>query len=211
MKIAAIAALAAVAAAAVDPFAAISEHWDQLTSLIEEDLPILQVADAKLYAAATSIIGGTKITQAFNTDLVQQAGITGVTADGKPLPTGDSKPTAAESSPEPTAAQSSSAEDKPSAAPTSAPSSSAEDKPSAAPTSAPKPSASHTSELGSEADEESAASGAKPSTAPKSSSGADKSGADKSSATDKKTESNGAAKVLAGSFGAAIVAAAAFF
>ncbi|ORX65124.1 hypothetical protein DL89DRAFT_271417, partial [Linderina pennispora] len=132
MKIAAIAALATVAAAA-DPFAIISEHWDQLTSLIEGDLPLLQAGNAQLYAVATSIIGGTKITQAFNTDLIQQvatgippailnnlferAGITGVTADGKPLPTGDSKPTAAEPSPEPTAAHSSSAEDKPSAAP----------------------------------------------------------------------------------------------
>ncbi|ORX66617.1 hypothetical protein DL89DRAFT_270149 [Linderina pennispora] len=115
MKIAAVTALVSVALATVDPLAEISAHWDDLGDLIDDSLPMLQAADPKLYAVATSVIGGTKITQAFDSDLVQQvatafppeivnnilsrAGITGFTANGKPIPTGGSETSSATSSP----------------------------------------------------------------------------------------------------------------
>lgn len=133
----AIAALAAIAtAAAQDPMAEISAHWDALTSIINHDLPTLKLAQPELYAQATEIIGGTEITQPFSPELVQQvatgidtglmnavlheAGITDITLDGKPIPTGAPAPTTSAdkssdpaSTPAPTSGASSDASSRP--------------------------------------------------------------------------------------------------
>ncbi|KAJ1900863.1 hypothetical protein LPJ66_001189 [Kickxella alabastrina] len=86
-----------------DALSQISAHWDDIVSIINEDLPVLQAAQPAIFAQATAVIGGTQLTAAFNEQLVQhvatgiapaimnpvisRAGVTGVTLDGKPLPT----------------------------------------------------------------------------------------------------------------------------
>ncbi|KAJ2528466.1 hypothetical protein EV175_007455, partial [Coemansia sp. RSA 1933] len=67
----AITALAATAAA-IDTMSEISAHWDAITSIINGDLPTLSLVNPSLYAEATSVIGGTAITEAFNTNIVQE-------------------------------------------------------------------------------------------------------------------------------------------
>ncbi|KAJ1724690.1 hypothetical protein LPJ53_001051 [Coemansia erecta] len=100
------AALASVVVADnADAISQISEHWDDIASVINEDLPALKAVNPSIYEAATSVIGGTELTAAYNEELVQQvatgiapaimnpvlsrAGVTGVTLDGNPLPTDD--------------------------------------------------------------------------------------------------------------------------
>ncbi|KAJ1935372.1 hypothetical protein GGF37_006018, partial [Kickxella alabastrina] len=86
-----------------DALSQISAHWDDIVSVINEDLPVLQAAQPAIFAQATAVIGGTQLTAAFDEQLVQhvatgiapaimnpvlsRAGVTGVTLDGKPLPT----------------------------------------------------------------------------------------------------------------------------
>ncbi|KAJ2697836.1 hypothetical protein H4R19_005636 [Coemansia spiralis] len=105
----AVAALATGAAAAgFNTMSEISSKWSAITSIINADLPVLRGANPAVYAQATSVIGGTAITQAFDAKLIQQvatgvspalmnavlsrAGVTGVTLDGKPIPTDDAGP-----------------------------------------------------------------------------------------------------------------------
>ncbi|KAJ2454085.1 hypothetical protein EV183_001808 [Coemansia sp. RSA 2336] len=105
MKFAAAFATLAVAAIAqdVNTLEEISQNWDNIVSIINGDLPTLKAANPAIYAQATSVIGGTEITQDFNVDLIQQvatgidpaimnavlsrASVTGVTLDGQPIPT----------------------------------------------------------------------------------------------------------------------------
>ncbi|KAJ2779623.1 hypothetical protein GGI15_003814 [Coemansia interrupta] len=98
------AALATVVVADnADAISQISAHWEDIASVINEDLPALKAVNPSIYEAATSVIGGTELTAAYNEELVQQvatgiapaimnpvlsrAGVTGVTLDGNPLPT----------------------------------------------------------------------------------------------------------------------------
>ncbi|KAJ2610135.1 hypothetical protein H4S08_003744 [Coemansia sp. RSA 1365] len=116
----AIAALAAAATAQVNSMQEISDNWDNIVSVINADLPTLKAANPSIYAQATSVIGGTEVTQDFNVDLVQhvatginpglmnavlsRAGVEGVTLDGKEIPTdaadSDSKTSSASESDE---------------------------------------------------------------------------------------------------------------
>ncbi|KAJ2891483.1 hypothetical protein GGI21_005845, partial [Coemansia aciculifera] len=158
--IASVATLAAVATAQQDAMSQISAKWDALVSVINGDLPVLKGANPAIYAQATSVIGGPSITQSFNVALVEsvatginpnimnpvlsRAGITGITLDGKPLPTGgaatgSSSAAASSSSPSPSASPSSSPA---SASPSSSPSSAA---PSSSPTSSSSPASSSSS------------------------------------------------------------------
>ncbi|KAJ2403335.1 hypothetical protein GGI23_000040 [Coemansia sp. RSA 2559] len=193
-------ALAALAAADVNTMSEISAHWDAITSIINNDLPTLSLVNPSLYAQATSVIGGTAITGAFNTNLVQQvatgispaimnpvlsrAGVTDVTLDGSPIPTGDS-------------ASSSSSSEASSSPTTSAESSSAEEssseKESSDKESTSKEKSGSEEESGSEED-----------------SGVESSNEEESS-SDKESTKSGAAKVAAGSVAAALVAVAALF
>ncbi|KAJ2704568.1 hypothetical protein FB645_003134 [Coemansia sp. IMI 203386] len=120
--------------------AQISEHWDAIVSVINADLPNLKAINTEIYNQATSVIGGTSLAADYNEELVQQvatgispaimnpvlerAGVTGVTLDGKPLPTagsdeeGSSVNTEATSSDEDTAASSTpSSEESPASSP----------------------------------------------------------------------------------------------
>ncbi|KAJ1730695.1 hypothetical protein LPJ61_002883 [Coemansia biformis] len=116
-----VALAAGASAAGFNTMAEISSKWSAITSVINADLPILRGANPAVYAQATSVIGGTAITQAFDASLVQhvatginpalmnavlsRAGVTSVTLDGKPIPTGDAEPASpsesSESSPSP--------------------------------------------------------------------------------------------------------------
>ncbi|KAJ2880103.1 hypothetical protein H4R27_004924 [Coemansia aciculifera] len=204
----AIASVAAVATAQ-DAMSQISAKWDALVSVINADLPVLKGANPAIYAQATSVIGGPSITQTFNVALVQQvatgispaimnpvlsrAGITGVTLDGKPLPTGAASNSAPSSSPKPTSAS-------PSSSPTSA-------APSSSPTSAPSSSPS-TKPSGSSSGASSSGSGSDAASDSDSDSGSH-SGSHSGSSSD--TKKNGAAQVAAGSLAAAVAVVAALF
>ncbi|KAJ2745582.1 hypothetical protein GGI20_002069 [Coemansia sp. BCRC 34301] len=197
----AIASVAAVATAQ-DAMSQISAKWDALVSVINADLPVLKGANPAIYAQATSVIGGPSITQSFNVDLVQQvatginpaimnpvlsrAGITGISLDGKPLPTGAGSSPAPSSSPNPTSAS-------PSSSPTSA-------APSSSPSSS--PSSNSSSPSGS------------PSSKPSGTSSVSDSDSDSASDSDSDSDSsskNGAVQVAAGSLAAAVAVVAALF
>ncbi|KAJ1800086.1 hypothetical protein LPJ59_001361 [Coemansia sp. RSA 2399] len=194
-------ALAALAAADINTMSEISAHWDAITSIINGDLPTLSLVNPSLYAEATSVIGGTAITEAFNTNIVQQvatgispaimnpvlsrAGVTDVTLDGSPIPTSDS-------------ASSSSSAEASSSPTTSAESSSAEESGSSAESSGEQ---SASNEL-SDSEVEESGSGEE--------SGAESSDEEESS-SEKESTKSGAAKVAAGSVAAALVAVAALF
>ncbi|PIA13004.1 hypothetical protein COEREDRAFT_83768 [Coemansia reversa NRRL 1564] len=91
----------------------ISDNWDNIVSVINADLPTLKAANPSIYAQATSVIGGTEVTQDFDVDLVQhvatgidsglmnavlsRAGVEGVTLDGKEIPTDDNADSASDS------------------------------------------------------------------------------------------------------------------
>ncbi|KAJ2833683.1 hypothetical protein GGI24_000752 [Coemansia furcata] len=203
----AIASVAAVATAQ-DAMSQISAKWDALVSVINADLPVLKGANPAIYAQATSVIGGPAITQTFNVPLVQQvatgispaimnpvlsrAGITGITLDGKPLPTDPSAEASPSSSPSPTSAS-------PSSSPTSASPSSS---PSSAPFSSPSSSESH-SHSGSESHSHSGLD---------SHSGSDsESDSASNSGSSSDSKKNGAAQVAAGSLAAAVAVVAALF
>ncbi|KAJ2366330.1 hypothetical protein H4S02_002538 [Coemansia sp. RSA 2611] len=116
------AALAVAVSADVNTIQEISENWDAIVSVINGDLPTLKAANPSVYAQATSVIGGTEITQDFNVDLIQEvatginpalmnavlsrAGVTGITLDGEAIPTDNAADASspAESSPEPSSA-----------------------------------------------------------------------------------------------------------
>ncbi|KAJ1665136.1 hypothetical protein IW140_003589 [Coemansia sp. RSA 1813] len=200
----AIAALVASVAADVNTMSEIEAHWSQITSIINADLPTLSLVNSDLYNSATKVIGGTAITQAFNTDLIQQvatgispdimnpvlsrAGITDVTLDGKPIPTSDSSPSSSASSSPTTDAQSSAHE-------TGSSSADAESSPASGESSGDE--SATEAESGEESGSDAEESGSK-------------SGEEKSD-SEKETESSGAAKVVAGSVAAALVAVAALF
>ncbi|KAJ2489003.1 hypothetical protein GGI11_009289 [Coemansia sp. RSA 2049] len=212
----AIAAVAATAAAAdVNTMDQISSHWSDITSIINGDLPALSLVNPSLYAQATSVIGGTAITQDFNSDLVQhvatgispdimnpvlsRAGVTGVTLDGSPIPTGDaSSPTSAESSASPTTAADES---------TAAESSAADESSAAGESTA--------AEESTAADESSVdeVSGSAEDSEEESGSADESSEEDESSDAEETTDSHtsGAAKAVLGSAAAALAAVAALF
>ncbi|KAJ2459554.1 hypothetical protein GGF42_001395 [Coemansia sp. RSA 2424] len=200
----AIASVAAVATAQ-DAMSQISAKWDALVSVINADLPVLKGANPAIYAQATSVIGGTAITQSFNPALVQQvatginpaimnpvlsrAGITGISLDGKPLPTTAGSAPAPSSSPKPTSA-SPSASSSPTSAASSSPSS-------------PR-SSSGASSGASSAASSAASSGA-------SSDSDSDSASDSASDSESSSKKNGAAQVAAGSLAAAVAVVAALF
>ncbi|KAJ2690636.1 hypothetical protein IWW39_000578 [Coemansia spiralis] len=209
----AIASVAAVATAQ-DAMSQISAKWDALVSVINADLPVLKGANPAIYAQATSVIGGPSITQDFNVALVQQvatgiapaimnpvlsrAGITGITLDGKPLPTGAAPTSAPSSSPAPTSAS-------PSSSPTSAPTSS----PTSSPSSHSSGASSHSGTSSKASSGSSAASNSdsdSDSDAVSDSDSVSDSGSDSSD-----TKSNGVARVAAGSLAAAVAVVAALF
>ncbi|KAJ2662027.1 hypothetical protein IWW48_002086 [Coemansia sp. RSA 1200] len=213
----AIAAVAATAVAAdVNTMDEISAHWSDITSIINGDLPALSLVNPSLYAQATSVIGGTAITQDFNSDLVQhvatgispdimnpvlsRAGVTGVTLDGSPIPTGDAaSPTSAESSASPTTA----ADESTAAESTAADESSAADESTAAESSTAADESSVDEVSGSAEDSEEESGSADESSEDDESSDADNETTD--------SDTSGAAKAVLGSAAAALAAVAALF
>ncbi|KAJ2802345.1 hypothetical protein H4S07_004715, partial [Coemansia furcata] len=194
----------------------ISAKWDALVSVINADLPVLKGANPAIYAQATSVIGGPAITQTFNVPLVQQvatgispaimnpvlsrAGITGITLDGKPLPTDPSAVASPSSSPSPTSAS-------PSSSPTSASPSSS---PSSAPSSSPSSSESH-SHSGSESHSHSGSESHSHSGLDSHSGSDSESDSASNSGSSSDSKKNGAAQVAAGSLAAAVAVVAALF
>ncbi|KAJ2807820.1 hypothetical protein H4R20_001115 [Coemansia guatemalensis] len=113
----AIATFATAATAQVNTMQEISENWDNIISVINQDLATLKAANPSIYAQATSALGGTEITQDFDVDFVQQvatgiepaimnamfsrAGIEDVTLDGNAIPTDENADSGASGSESP--------------------------------------------------------------------------------------------------------------
>ncbi|KAJ1961208.1 hypothetical protein GGI12_003378 [Dipsacomyces acuminosporus] len=219
--VAAVAAFAAVASAANEnAIAQISAHWADLAAVISKDLPLIKAGNPELYNAATSVLGGSTIPAAFDINLVQKvatgipagimnpvlvkAGITGVTLDGKPLPTGAASGTAPASTPAPTSASS------PASKSGSAPATGSDTAPKAT-----KSGSEAATKSGSETAPKATKSGSEAATEPASELGsvADTAAGDASSAPSTKatTSSKNGAAAVAGSLGAVAVAVAALF
>ncbi|KAJ1803431.1 hypothetical protein LPJ56_005865 [Coemansia sp. RSA 2599] len=214
MKFAFAAALVASAAAVAqaaneDALAQISQHWDAIVSVINADLPVLKGINPEIFAQATSVIGGTSLDAPYDEELVQhvatgispaimnpvlqRAGVTGVTLDGNPLPTGGSDGDSSE-----TAQQSSTAEDTASASETPASSSSEEEQQSSS------------SPVSSDSSDVSSSSDASDSSDADSSDSEEDTGSD-SDTSDTSDTSGAAKKLAAGSVVAAVAVVAALF
>ncbi|ORX66601.1 hypothetical protein DL89DRAFT_270139 [Linderina pennispora] len=55
---------------APEAYSEISEHWPAVTSIVNEDMPLLQAGAPSIYKRVTSVIHGTAITETYNKPLV---------------------------------------------------------------------------------------------------------------------------------------------
>ncbi|KAJ1958236.1 hypothetical protein EC988_000419 [Linderina pennispora] len=55
---------------APEAYSEISEHWPAVTSIVNEDMPLLQAGVPSIYERVTSVIHGTAITETYNKPLV---------------------------------------------------------------------------------------------------------------------------------------------